>query len=259
MAQKDIYSVESSIRYASFLEQAGRFQEAAIEWERIAMLGAGNDSAFGNVIENYRRAEKPELGIRFYRSIRQKGKYSAEAFAKSMLTFAKPDSAAIAKELRAAGLSSNRVSVYSGISLGMNGKWTQSYELLSKLSVPENDGLPVGALALLMKEAAAKPDKKPWLAASMSAIVPGSGKFYTGDWTDGLMSLIFVGATAYQSYRGFNDKGLKSARGWIFGGLSLGFYTGNIYGSVVAAKKKNQKKKDAYRLKIFSLLSGNHS
>jgi hypothetical protein len=42
------------------------------------------------------------------------------------------------------------------------------------------------------------------------------------------------------SYRGFSKKGVKSANGWIFGSLTVGFYFGNIFGSYKAAKNYNQ-------------------
>jgi hypothetical protein len=92
--------------------------------------------------------------------------------------------------------------------------------------------------------------KSPFLAASMSAIVPGSGKFYTRDWKDGLIGLLTVGASAYQSVRGFQRRGVSSGYGWVFGGLATGFYFGNIYGSVQSAKRYNKKKKQNIRLKI---------
>jgi hypothetical protein len=83
--------------------------------------------------------------------------------------------------------------------------------------------------------------RKPWVAASLSAVVPGAGKVYAGQWKDGLFSLLFVAINGYQSYRGFHQKGLQSARGWIFGGLALGFYTGNVYGSAQTVKRYNRK------------------
>lgn len=82
--------------------------------------------------------------------------------------------------------------------------------------------------------------KKPALAAAMSAVIPGSGKAYTGYWGDAVMSLVFVSSNAWLSYKGFNKKGINSANGWIFGSISMGFYLGNIWGSGKAAKTYNR-------------------
>lgn len=96
-------------------------------------------------------------------------------------------------------------------------------------------------IKLLIDQSAALKYKKKGLAALMSAVLPGSGKFYTRNWKDGIFSLIFVGTTAYQSYRGFNNKGVESLQGWFFGGMSLGFYTGNIAGAYQSAYNYNHK------------------
>lgn len=81
--------------------------------------------------------------------------------------------------------------------------------------------------------------KNPYWAGIMSAVVPGSGKMYAGRFKDGLFSLILVGLTGVVAYEGFHHDGLKSWEGWLFGSLSTGFYAGNIYGSVLAARQTN--------------------
>lgn len=85
--------------------------------------------------------------------------------------------------------------------------------------------------------------KSPLLAGSLSAIVPGTGKIYTGDWKDGLISMVFVSANAFAAYRGFSSNGVESVYGWVFSAIGTGFYVGNIYGSVRSAKKRNALKK----------------
>jgi TM2 domain-containing membrane protein YozV len=254
-AQQDIFSAESGKRYAIFLEQAQRYQEAAIEWERVALLKDYQDSACSRVISNYRSAGQAESAIRYYRGLKKKGQESGHAFALAALSQQRPDTGLLRRELSTV-LPEQRIQLYLSLAAGMSGKWSKSGDEIGRLALPENDGLPVGRLSMLMKEAGAKPEKKPWLAGCMSAIIPGTGKFYTGDVADGIMGLVFVGSTAFQCYRGFSKQGVKSARGWIFGTLSLGFYTGNIYGSVKAAKRKNQKKRDVYRKKVVDLLAG---
>ena len=92
--------------------------------------------------------------------------------------------------------------------------------------------------------------KSRFLAGSLSAIIPGMGKVYSGRWKDGIISLLFVAGTGYQAYRAFNDKGIESVYGWIMGSLSLGFYIGNIYGSAKAARLYNTKQDQFYREKV---------
>lgn len=84
--------------------------------------------------------------------------------------------------------------------------------------------------------------KKPGLAAMLSTLVPGAGRIYAKDGKDGIISFIFVGSFAYQSYRRFRKNGWDSVGGWIYGGLALGFHVSNIYGSYQSAKYYNKKK-----------------
>src|SRR5690606_34905714 len=102
-----------------------------------------------------------------------------------------------------------------------------------QLGEPEYEGIIAEGLALKRKS--------PAVAGIMSAVIPGSGRVYARDYKDGLISLLFIGGTAFQSYRRFHDKGIKSVGGWIYGGISFGFYVANIYGSVQSAKIFNAK------------------
>jgi hypothetical protein len=88
------------------------------------------------------------------------------------------------------------------------------------------------------------------LAMAMSTIVPGTGRFYTGDWKDAIISMITIGVTGYQAYRGFTIKGTKSAYGWVYGTIATGFYLGNIYGSFSSAKRYNKRKSEKLDQKI---------
>jgi hypothetical protein len=83
--------------------------------------------------------------------------------------------------------------------------------------------------------------KKTLLAASLSTLVPGLGKVYARDWKDGLVSFLFVGGLAYQSYRAFHRRPGGPA-GWAYAMVGAGFYIGNIYGSYKSARQYNQRR-----------------
>ena len=84
--------------------------------------------------------------------------------------------------------------------------------------------------------------KSPALAGILSTLLPGSGKFYSKNWKDGLISFVFISALSFNSYRNFNNHGVNNYRGWLNGGIATGFYLGNIYGSVKSTKDYNKKK-----------------
>jgi TM2 domain-containing membrane protein YozV len=78
------------------------------------------------------------------------------------------------------------------------------------------------------------PYKSPALAGALSAVIPGSGKMYMGEWGDGITALLATGLLAFLAYDNFRAD--HTTRAWIFTGLGAFFYAGNIYGSVAAAQ-----------------------
>ena len=78
------------------------------------------------------------------------------------------------------------------------------------------------------------PYKSPTTAALLSSLIPGLGKIYVGNITDGLTSFLVTGVLTFLAINNFNHK--HSFRGWLFTGLGAFFYAGNIYGSAAAAQ-----------------------
>jgi hypothetical protein len=83
------------------------------------------------------------------------------------------------------------------------------------------------------------PYKSPAIAGILSALVPGSGKIYTGDISDGVISFLVTGIFAFLAYDNFRAN--HDTRAWIFSGLTAFFYSGNVYGSIAAAQIYNAK------------------
>lgn len=111
------------------------------------------------------------------------------------------------------------------------------------------------AYSTLMQNVSTRKFKSPAMAGIMSGIIPGLGRVYAKDYIDGLISAVFIAASSVQSYRRFKAQGINSAGGWIYGGVALGFYVSNIYGSVQSAKYYNQKKNEELRKEAYRILS----
>jgi TM2 domain-containing membrane protein YozV len=78
------------------------------------------------------------------------------------------------------------------------------------------------------------PYKSPALAGILSAIIPGSGKMYVGEWGDGITAFVVTSLFAFLAYDNFQAD--HTTRAWIFTGLGAFFYAGNIYGSIASAQ-----------------------
>ncbi|GMU95109.1 hypothetical protein [Ignavibacterium album] len=81
--------------------------------------------------------------------------------------------------------------------------------------------------------------KSETVAGILSAIIPGSGKIYTEEYSDGITAFILTGIFSYLAYN--NLKHEHNFRGYLFTGIAAGFYFGNIYGSVASAQIFNAK------------------
>lgn len=100
------------------------------------------------------------------------------------------------------------------------------------------------------------PYKSPVIAGLMSAVIPGSGKIYADQLSEGLTALVLNGLFAFLSYNNFKHD--HDFRGWIFAGAGTFFYAGNIYGSVAAAKIYNSKLDYEYKEQVLDFLESNN-
>lgn len=81
--------------------------------------------------------------------------------------------------------------------------------------------------------------KSKLLAGTMSAVIPGSGKFYTGFRGQGATALVTVLSLATISVESYYRAGPKSVQFISFSSIFSIFYVGNIWGSVNSVKKRN--------------------
>lgn len=102
----------------------------------------------------------------------------------------------------------------------------------------------------LTHEAQNLPHKSPLAAGVLSAVMPGAGRLYLGRWADALMSFVTSGVTIWQAYEHFDEDGWDSTNGWIYSGLGLFFYGGNVYGSYMSARIDNYRHNAHMELKL---------
>ncbi|MCF8421031.1 MAG: hypothetical protein K9G63_19315 [Melioribacteraceae bacterium] len=79
--------------------------------------------------------------------------------------------------------------------------------------------------------------KNPTTAALLSAALPGLGKIYTEEYSDGITAFLLTGLMTFLAVDNF--KADHDLRAWLFTGLAAYFYAGNIYGSAASAQIYN--------------------
>jgi putative component of membrane protein insertase Oxa1/YidC/SpoIIIJ protein YidD len=88
-------------------------------------------------------------------------------------------------------------------------------------------------------EFGSRPTKSVSLAVTMSMILPGSGRIYSGRSLDGVSSMIGTLVPAAFAYASFDRDGIESIRGWFHALTAAGIYLGNMWGSAEAAQRYN--------------------
>ena len=135
-----------------------------------------------------------------------------------------------------------------GLSYLRQKRWTEADEVFKALQA--SDVMQIREKAevyhIYAKNGADLPTRSPFLAGTLSTILPGTGRLYTGRLGDALTTLFTVGLTGWQAYDGFHRDGLSSVKGWTLGTLCGIFYVGNIYGSVISARVYNRRITDEF-------------
>jgi hypothetical protein len=93
--------------------------------------------------------------------------------------------------------------------------------------------------------------KSPVLAAISSAIIPGSGKAYIGKTGQGISSFLICTVLGLQAWEAYSKASWRSPYFFLYSGLFGIFYTGNVYGSITAARNYNNEKYEAIRSQLL--------
>ncbi|MCH8331154.1 MAG: hypothetical protein IH946_07210 [Bacteroidetes bacterium] len=243
---QDIFGKENTRRFADHLFKAGEYELAIQEYKRLLFMDPTDEGAFLNLSRSYNNSglfeegimaiekrfielkDMPEITLREYLSmlIHHNDIHRSREVIKQDLNITE----------------AHRLSIMVTNEL-LEANWEEADSIIKK--DPGSKHPLLFRYELLIEKGQDLKLKKAGLAGTMSVIIPGAGKVYAGFWKDGLMSFIFTGMSAWQAYRGFERRGTSSVYGWIFAGFGTGFYLGNIYGSVKAAKKWNNTHKNA--------------
>jgi len=253
---QDLYNKEHSQKFAEYLSSSQQHALAAEEYERLVYFDNNSVGYKFNLIKSYRLSGDLKSGIKriysFYgKSLDTMPQLLATEFVKLQLL---TDSLPVAEGFlhQESKLSLENKAVFQSYNFLLRGQYKEA-SLFAEESANKYPAFPSAVLNLSQKAAKIKL-KSPFVAAGFSAIIPGTGKFYTRNWSDGLFSMLFIAGNAWQAYRGFNEHGIKSGYGWAFASLSASFYIGNIIGGAKAAKRYNKNKRNEVDNQVFEFV-----
>jgi tetratricopeptide (TPR) repeat protein len=244
--EDDLFSAANTVKYADFLYNTGDFHAAVLEYQRLCFMEPANEQYHYRLVKCYRLIGNYSLAIdhidSLYGSVGLMPVNVMHEYLNNNLL--NGDYEKTVQLVETTGLlGCDDRTFYQGVGLSLSGKTHEA--ILTLKSCPEIS-LRNNRILLSLNGYETFRSKKPAMAVAMSAIIPGSGKVYAGYWKDGLIAFSFVGLSAWQSYRGFKKKGIKSVYGWLYGVASVSFYLGNLYGSAKAANTYNLKRKELF-------------
>lgn len=239
---QDFYDEQHSARFADYLFQSQQFDLAAQEYERLLYSNPSLELYKLQLFRSYRKSGNLSLALNrfegvFYDSITFVSEPLAQEYIHLLMLQNNLSEASVYNSANKNISESQKNYNLFQVSL-LSKNWKKADSIASLINNLEPQYQDILVSARQMKH------RSPGLAMTFSMVLPGSGKAYSGYWKDGIISFLFIAASGWQTYRGFNKNGVSSTSGWIWGSIGTGFYLGNIYGSFKSAKRFNSRQNE---------------
>lgn len=207
------FSFTSSLRFAVYLEKQGDIYRAITEYKRYLFEHPESDSIRYHIASIYATNNMYGNAIDILREAKNKDELYENTMGKYFYRANYYDSCA---------------KYWSGEKMGL--VYLRSGEI-------EN-----GMRTLNLKK---PPElKNPCLGIILSAVLPGAGRVYAGRVGNGVFSMITFFASAYFTYKYYREDNYPLTV--LFGGTSVIFYGGSLFGTYISIKIYNSNEIDRY-------------
>jgi tetratricopeptide (TPR) repeat protein len=238
---QDLYDHQNSLKFGEYLYHSNQYQLAVREFERCVFLKPDDRESFLYLFKIHRKENDFNKAIDCYKRYSGNLNFSemdttfGSEYFKLLVQNNKYPEAATFLELNPLFTGDNNLKLSTIL---LRKDWKEANLFTTKTNGSINKSLvEISIQGLALRK------RSPVLAGLFSAVLPGSGKAYSGRWKDGVISFLMTSTAAFVAVRGFN-KNPHSFYPWAMGTLSVVYYSGNIYGSAQAAKKYNKNKED---------------
>jgi hypothetical protein len=237
---QNIFDYQHSYEYGRYLIQSQKYQQAVEEWDRIAFFFPDDSMAKLNLLESMIKTNNFSQARSYLLRMDSQNKFSNLYFRKALIVALNTsDSNLFIRTLALSELDQKvKLKYHFGYDLTTctNSKLKNELGKWNKIADTRN----IVDLQSEILKLKSYQFKSLGSASLLSAVIPGLGKIYAGDWRNGLLSTIVIGANIYQSIRSFNKSGVRSFFGWGYATIALGFYIADVYGSWQTAQDYNR-------------------
>ncbi len=252
---QNLFDASNTALFARYLEQTGDYLKAAHEYDRLYFMEP-NDSTLVKVLHCYGKAQKFDIcklkmAERYAKGSNNVPHFIVNSYYNTQLWTR--DSEKFKEALQAYPTSDLPTLNECRFKVDMlEGNWLGAFKSLQSdtpFSTAESQ-----KYAAFLQNTLAQKQLSTFKSMALSTLVPGLGKVYLGNWKDGVMSFLLTAGSAFQSYRNFQKIGPNSTLGYIFGGMSLGFYVGNIVGTKKESIKRKKLQHEQNLAKAYLLI-----
>lgn len=247
--QNQLHSTHNIKIFADFLFCDNDYLRAIEEYEKY-LNTVINDTVVFKVAYSFLQIGDYNNAIKKFSSINNSSPfYDLSHLEKLKIYYLVNDTVAFFEEVESiislSSLSKNAIKLKNSFSL-LNNELPEKISFISAFDENEKT-----VIEKFYEQKKNPPYKSEVAAGILSAIIPGAGKIYTQNYGDGVTAFLLTGLFAYLAYDNFRHD--HQTRAWIFTALGVGFYAGNIYGSVAAAQIFNAKVNFDFRegVKLF--------
>lgn len=236
--------------FAQMLESEGDYKQALIEYRRLTLYFPNSPykkQAMKSMLRCYYKSEEYLAAIHWGEELLSKGDMieeedeikfliglsyfkvenyqSARKYFSEMMDNGKDD-------LREKGI------LLEGLSYAKERKWEESEKAFAQIK-PDSKFYDNAKQSIELSKRGKNLHKKSPVIAGLLGIVPGLGYLYSGYEQTAVASFIVNGLFIYGTVEAFKQH--NEGLGIMLGIISLGWYSGNIYGSVKSAQRSNIK------------------
>lgn len=242
---QDLMNYANSLNYANYLFSKKDYQDAALEYKRVALLEPNDTLAMLRLIQSYRLANDFKQAHVCLSNFFPDCPFYPEPFATEniKMLFGTHQYQQCLDDLKLNASIDSIIKIkYELGSLLMLHKWNEAKNFAERQFIINRKNRMLDDMYQTALQGIDLKLKNPRLAAVYSGLIPGSGKAYTGQWKDGFYAFLFTSAFSWLAYASFKDKGITAA-GFIYGSVAFSFYVSTIYGSVKSAVSYNEQAK----------------
>ena len=258
----DYESPDYILMFADHLYQTGDYKRAVIEYQRyVSTTGSiGLKNCGFKLADSYRKSGDLENSLAIYKNLQKINTNDSECWwiAQSEIGqtyFLFGDYNRSISAFNKIIIPTSKLKTDGEIWIGVNriflGQWDLAH---THFSFTEIDSKPsdetIKYYQSLVQEGRRLPVKNPFLAGTLSFVLPGAGRIYLGRPGDFFNTLTTITAVGLLSYNGFQHHQERSIKGWSFALIGSVFYLSNIYGSWLGAKIHNRQINEDFLGKI---------